>query len=114
MGALPMLRAAVFVLLVALMLSHARAEGRIALLIGNQGYGGKVQPLKSQHNDIRTVGKALEADGFKATLLSDASRRQMLSAVKALGAQLAKERPNAIGFLYYSGHGVAVPEDHAN
>src|SRR5436190_15084584 len=31
-----------------------------------------------------------------------------------LAAELAKGGPNAVGFLYYSGHGVARPEDRAN
>jgi formylglycine-generating enzyme required for sulfatase activity len=38
----------------------------------------------------------------------------MLSAVKSFAAELAKGGPNAVGFLYYSGHGVARPEDRAN
>jgi uncharacterized caspase-like protein len=90
------------------------ALSRLALLIGNQSYVGKIQPLKNQHNDIKTVGHALETIGFKVTSLPDAGRRQTLSAVKSLAAELAKGAPSAIGFLYYSGHGVAHPEDRAN
>jgi formylglycine-generating enzyme required for sulfatase activity len=107
-----MLRA--IVLLLTLWPSLAIAEARIALVIGNQAYTGKVQALKNPHNDIKAVGKALEADGFRVTMVQDATRRQMLSAVKTLGADLAKAGADAIGFLYYSGHGVARPEDHAN
>jgi hypothetical protein len=100
--------------LLALWPTLAIAEARIGLVIGNQAYTGKVQALKNPHNDIKAVGKALEADGFKVTMVQDATRRQMWSAVQALGAQLAKAGPDALGFLYYSGHGVARPEDHAN
>jgi formylglycine-generating enzyme required for sulfatase activity len=92
----------------------AQAQQRSALLIGNQGYSGRVQALKNPHNDIRMVGAALQAVGFKVTSLTDAGRRQMLSAVKDFAAELAKGGPSAIGFLYYSGHGVARPEDRAN
>jgi uncharacterized caspase-like protein len=113
-GALQMLRAMVIVLLFALLPSYARAEARLALLIGNEGYSGKVQPLRSPHNDIGKVGTALSSVGFKITTLLDARRRQMLSAVKSFAAELAKAGPDAVGFLYYSGHGVARPEDHAN
>jgi hypothetical protein len=41
-------------------------------------------------------------------------RRQMLSAVKAFAAELAKGGPDAVGFLYYSDHGVTRPEDREN
>jgi Caspase domain len=92
----------------------AAAQSRVALVVGNQAYTGKVQPLKNPHNDIKTVGQALETIGFKVTRVPDAGRRQMLSAVKNLAAELAKGGPTAIGFLYYSGHGVARPEDRAN
>jgi D-alanyl-D-alanine carboxypeptidase len=114
MGALRMLRAIVIALLVALLPSHARAQERIALLIGNQGYTDKVGPLKNPHHDIAIVGKALETDGFKVTTFRDAGRRQVFSAVQAFAAELAKAGANAVGFLYYSGHGVSRPEDRAN
>ena len=92
----------------------AQEPVRLALLIGNQTYTGKIQSLKNPHNDIKTVGKALQVVGFKVTPLQDAGRRQMLSAVKTFAAELAKGGPSAVGFLYYSGHGVARPEDRGN
>ena len=50
-----MLRAAVIVLLLALLPSPVRAEARIALLIGNQGYSDKVGALKNPHNDVSLI-----------------------------------------------------------
>jgi hypothetical protein len=47
-----MLRAAFIVLLIALLPSHARAEAKIALLNGNQGYSTAVGTLKNPFNDI--------------------------------------------------------------
>jgi uncharacterized caspase-like protein len=55
-----MLWAAVF----ALLPTHAQAEARIALLIGNQAYNPKVGPLKNPHDDIALVGAALRSLGF--------------------------------------------------
>jgi uncharacterized caspase-like protein len=105
----------VFTLIVlAAVVGPASAAERLALLIGNQGYSGNVQPLKSPFNDIATVGKALTSVGFKVTTLEDAGRRQMLSAVKTFAAKLAKGGPDVVSFLYYSGHGVARPEDREN
>lgn len=109
-----MVRAAIVLLLLMLPPSAASAQSRLALLIGNQNYSGKLQALKNPLNDITVVGKALQSIGFKVTSASDANRRQMLSAVKAFGADLAKGGPEAVGFLYYSGHGLARPEDRAN
>jgi hypothetical protein len=40
-----MLRAAFIVLLIALLPSHARAEAKIALLIGNEDYGSEIGRL---------------------------------------------------------------------
>jgi uncharacterized caspase-like protein len=92
----------------------AHAQRRLALLIGNQAYNAKVGPLKNPHNDTATVGRALEAAGFKITVLKDANRREVLSGVKTFAEQLAQEGSNAIGFFYYSGHGISRPEDRTN
>jgi hypothetical protein len=40
-----MLRAAVIVLLIALLPSHSRAEARLALLIGNEAYASEIGRL---------------------------------------------------------------------
>jgi hypothetical protein len=86
----------VSIVLIAMMLapSFARADGRFALLIGNQGYTDKVGPLKNPHKDIAIVEKAPETDGFTVTALRDAGRRQVLSAVNSFAAQLAKGGAN--------------------
>jgi hypothetical protein len=55
-----MLRA-VIALLVLLIPSVTQAEGRFALLIGNQAYNPKVGPLKNPHDDIALVGAALRS-----------------------------------------------------
>jgi hypothetical protein len=47
-----MLRAAVIVLLIALIPSHARAEARIALLIGNEAYPSEIGRLANPHDDV--------------------------------------------------------------
>jgi hypothetical protein len=48
--------AVVIALLIALFPLHARAEARIALLIGNQDYNPKVGRLKNPHDDVALVG----------------------------------------------------------
>ena len=110
-----MVRMMLIVLLFSTLLpSIAAAQLRLALLIGNQGYGEKVGALKNPHNDVRAVGRALEAVSFKTMVVREAGRRQVLSAVSSYAAELAKGGAGTVGFLYYSGHGVSRPEDRAN
>jgi hypothetical protein len=45
-----MLRAAVIILLIALLPAHVRAEARVALLIGNEGYATEIGRLANPHN----------------------------------------------------------------
>lgn len=85
----------------------AHAADRFALVIGNQAYNDKVGPLRNAHNDIMLVGKALADVGF--TVLNprkDATRDEILFAVHELSTKV--HTPNAVSFLYYAGHGVAV------
>lgn len=93
--------------------AHAQAEKRLALLIGNQGYNASVGPLKNPHNDIATVGKALAEVGFKLLApRKDATRDDMLFAVHELASELRSAGRDAVSFLYYAGHGVAVGSEN--
>src|SRR5262245_38570441 len=86
----------------------AMAQKRIALLIGNQGYQQAVGPLNNPHNDTRIVGAALAKVGFEVLApMKDAKRAQILFAVRDFAEKLKDAGHDAIGFLYYAGHGVA-------
>jgi len=87
----------------------AQPAVKLALVIGNKAYKTEVGPLKNPHNDIKIVGSAIQASGFEVlTPLLDATRAQMLGAVSDFANQLQSAGPNAVGFLYYSGHGAAI------
>ena len=87
----------------------AQEPARFALLIGNQGYQRTVGELRNPHNDLAVVGKALGQIGFKGIQSKrDASRDEMLFAVHDLASQLRAAGSGAIGFVYYTGHGVSV------
>jgi len=62
-----MLRAAVIVLLIALLPSPLQAEARIALLIGNESYATEIGRLANPHNDVALLGQALKGLGFEAS-----------------------------------------------
>ncbi len=87
---------------------HAQAEKRIALLIGNKDYKAGVGALTNPLNDIRVVGDALKAVGFEVLKpTQNATRAAMLRAILEFAAKLKAAGPDAVGFLYYSGHGIA-------
>jgi len=88
--------------------AFAQAEKRIALLIGNKDYKAGVGSLTNPLNDIRIVGDALKAVGFEILKpVENAQRMAMLLAVHAFATRLKAAGPDAVGFLYYSGHGIA-------
>jgi len=105
----------VFLAVVALLLSPAAAEAekRIGLLIGNQAYKSELGVLKNPHQDITVVGAALSRIGFELVeALKDANRDQIIGAVYDYARQLGAAGPDAVGFLYYSGHGIAAGGDN--
>ena len=69
-----LMRGVVALLLIVMWSSLAQAQRRLALLIGNANYNAKVGLLKNPHKDVAVVASALEAIGFKTTILKDASR----------------------------------------
>jgi caspase domain-containing protein len=94
--------------------SVASAEGRFALLIGNQAYSAKVGPLKNPHSDVALVGAALRSLGFTVTEVRDADYRSTDAAIKRYVATVRHEGQGAISFVYYSGHGAADPDTKIN
>jgi caspase domain-containing protein len=52
---------------------HAQAEKRIALLIGNQGYGGEIGCLANPHNDVGLLENTPNRLGFE---VRDGARRR--------------------------------------
>ncbi|WP_404936838.1 caspase family protein [Pseudomonas sp. JDS08PS003] len=72
---------------------------RYGLVIGNAAYA--LEPLDNTLNDARTVHQALQARGFDASLICDASTAQMADAVAALKARL---EPGDLLFFFFAGH----------
>jgi hypothetical protein len=85
-----------------------------ALVIGNKDYHRSVGELSNPIKDIRLVGAALHDAGFIVKYVENASRSEMLVAVREHAQHLQAAGDGAIGFLYYSGHGAANPSDRRN
>jgi hypothetical protein len=82
--------------------SAPRMEKRVALVIGNDRYL-YVPPLKTAINDARSVQSVLQGRyGFETTLLLNATRSQIVSALNAYRRDLGADSSLLI---YYAGHG---------
>lgn len=76
---------------------------RYALVVGNGNYS--FSPLANPLNDAEDMAEALTERGFSVTLITDGSRREILSAVNRLKEEAD---PGATLLFYYAGHGVQV------
>lgn len=83
----------------------ARAEQRIALVVGNAAYQS-VGQLMNAVNDAHLMAETLKRLGFEVTYLSDAGQAKMKLGIAAFGRQLREAGPRATGLFYYAGHGV--------
>lgn len=81
----------------------ARAEKKIALVIGNAAY--PAAPLRNPVNDARAVAARLEALGYDVALHTDVTQRDFTRAVSRFGQRLA---PGSVALFYYAGHGMQV------
>lgn len=86
-------------------IAQAPTDTRVALVIGNSAYAGKMA-LKNPINDAQAMAASLRNLGFTVIEAKDASRAQMEDAIqKMFGALKGKQ---GIGMLYYAGHGLQV------
>jgi uncharacterized caspase-like protein len=82
--------------------SAPRIEKKVALVIGNDAYL-YVAPLRTATNDARSVQAILrQRYGFETTLLLNATRSQIVSALNAYRRDLG---PDSSLLIYYAGHG---------
>lgn len=94
--------------------AHAQGSQRIALVIGNAAYNPQVGRLDNPGRDADLVAGALRARGFAVTVVKDAGRVTLQQSVDRYARALSQAGPGAVGFFYYSGHGVANPENGRN
>ena len=86
---------------------EALAEGRYALLIGNEKYHDSVGLLKNPHNDINLLEDTLKTLGFTVTKLADLNYTDFHKAIANHSMRVRDAGANSIGFIYYSGHGAS-------
>jgi len=86
--------------------SHAHAEPRVALVIGNSRYDARLGELKNPASDAGLIADALKKSGFDVELVPDADRRAMFQALARLGQRTRAAGANATALFYYAGHGL--------
>lgn len=84
----------------------ARAETRVALVIGNSSYA--VAPLTNPKNDAALMSRTLKAVGFDVLTVIDGSQMDMKRAIQAFGGKLDAAGKDGVGVFFYAGHGVQV------
>ena len=92
-------------LALALACVSARAEERIALVMGNAAYAN-IGALPNPGADAQLIADTLNGLGFKTTLVMDADQSAMKQAIVQFGRSLRSAGREAVGLFYYAGHGI--------
>lgn len=87
---------------------EARAESRLAFVVGNDDYRNLPQ-LQKAVNDSRAVGQGLQQLGFRVTRGENLAWRDFVERFSQFENSI---QPGDVTFLFYSGHGVEI--DGAN
>ena len=87
----------------------AATDSRFALVIGNSEYR-YARPLVNPKNDSADIAEALKNLNFETTLLQNATKNQIETAVSRF-LELLK-RDGGVGLFYYAGHGVQLEGDN--
>lgn len=82
----------------------AAANKKFALVIGNSAYDQGFLPNAA--NDAELIAAKLESLGFEVTKVIDGDERAMETGVIDFQIALQQAGREAVGFFYYSGHGV--------
>ena len=80
------------------------SEKRFALVIGNSEYL-KFPTLRNPANDAADMARALKQTGFEVDVILNATRDEMLNAVREFGEKI---KGGGVGLFYFAGHGVQV------
>ncbi|MEO1264245.1 MAG: caspase family protein [Pseudomonadota bacterium] len=102
-----------FCLLVGVLVCFATARAadpraRMALVIGNGSYAES--PLVNPVRDADRMGRALEAVGFEVTVVRNATRARLKSAIETFGTKVRAHGADAL--FYFAGHAVQTARDN--
>jgi uncharacterized caspase-like protein len=84
--------------------ADARAERRVALVIGNANYVF-ANTLRNPANDARAVGEELKKLGFEVVVGTDVDQQDFARKIDEFGRRLQSAD---VGLFYYAGHGLQM------
>src|SRR5215475_3438725 len=84
----------------------ARAEKRIALVIGNTGY--QAAALTTPANDAGLIAQTLQAAGFDVAGARDLDQDSMRRAFRDFLEKATSSGPDTVAFIYVSGYGLQL------
>jgi uncharacterized caspase-like protein len=89
----------------------ARAETRVALVIGNGDY--QFAPaLKNTVNDANVVSQALTSAGYEVTTAANVNRSALDKVLRDFLAKVAAQGKETITLIFYAGQGVEIDGDN--
>ncbi len=105
-------RLAALLLLCACLVLPAFAEVRLALVIDQTNYQhtSELARVTLASSEADQIEAALEDTGFTVTRHRDLSSAGLRDALDAFRLSLENAGPEAVGFLYYTGHGAQHPQ----
>ncbi|MEL7108678.1 MAG: caspase family protein [Pseudomonadota bacterium] len=97
----------VFIFIIA---ATSNAETRVALVVHQSEYGEDLSDIPLAKSEADVIASALEDTGFDVTRRSNLSKTELSQALDQFRVKLDRAGPDAVGFLYYTGHGAQNPE----
>ena len=91
-------------------LAHAQESGaRLALVIAQTDYSEGLSRVDLAATEADTIEAALRTTGFSVTRRSNLTKQALRSALDDFRADLERAGEDAVGFVYYTGHGAQHP-----
>jgi len=84
---------------------ETKLEQRIALVVGNNNYKGRLSKLNNPINDARAIRDILQERNFEVIYVEDSSKKSMKEGLNKFYRQIQK---GGVGMFYFSGHGIEV------
>ncbi|MEO9969961.1 MAG: caspase family protein [Hyphomonadaceae bacterium] len=90
------------------------SEVRIALVIGQSDYASGIRPIGLAKQESEQIAEALRQVNFKVTTRINLSARELEEELSSYILELDEAGDQAVGFVYYTGHGIQDPASQSS
>ena len=90
-------------------MSALAQETRLALVIGQTEYSGDLSRVKLADHEAKLIEASLRSVGFEVTSRRDLSGAKLKDTLGDFRIRLERAGRDAVGFVYYTGHGARHP-----